>query len=57
MGVSGSLLGAFIGGGVAGSLLLICCVVAGVVFARRGKSALTSGPEFTRTILFGLCFL
>jgi len=43
---------ALIAGAVGSSLLLLCCVVG--VIACRGKQ---TGPERTRSLLYGMCFM
>jgi hypothetical protein len=55
MGISGGFYAAVIGGGVGGSLLLLCCIIGGVLLACRGK--FQTGPERTRSLLYGLCFM
>jgi hypothetical protein len=46
---------AVLGGGVGGSLLLMWCIVGCVLFACRGK--FQTGPERTRSLLYGMCFM
>jgi hypothetical protein len=55
MGNAGGFYAAVIGGGVGGSLLLLCCIIGGVLLACRGK--FQTGPERTRSLLYGLCFM